>query len=182
MAVWEVRTVVRYGDRHWENVWHVEIGSATDVPPALVDAFVTFGRNTLLDLYTLERVVRRPAGSHDMFIEDIVGLAGILSSDGFKALPIFNVVKVLLQVGLGRPGIKLLRGAIIDGDLLDEQFHLKPTFVTLIQNELNALYNAASDAACEIVVGSTNKPSVTSNVDTTIQMRQPHRKRRKPLV
>lgn len=181
MAVWEVRCVDQNGDRFWENVWHVDVGELGDVPPALTDAFIAFSRATLLDLFSVARVTRRPAGSHDEFIEVAVNLAGTLSSSGFHALPLFNVVRVLLFGGVGREGLKLLRGAIIDGDLLDEDFHLKSTFISLIQGSLDTLLNAASDAGCTLVYGATNKPIVSGTVDSLIGMRQQHRKRRRSV-
>jgi preprotein translocase subunit Sss1 len=181
MAIWEVRVVYQNGDRFWENVWNVDIGEATDVPPALVSAFVTFARNCLLDLYSVARVARRPAGSHDEFIETVVGLAGLLAVGSGKALPLFNVVKLVLQVGAGRPGIKLLRGLLSNAHLLDEQNHIIPSLITLVDGNANDLFNAASAAACTFVVGESNKPAVSPVVDQSVEMRQLHRKRKKTV-
>jgi hypothetical protein len=179
MAVWEVRTVVQNGDRSWENVWHVDVGSATDVPPDLVDAFITFARNTLLDLYTVARVVRRPAGTTDEFIEVIVDAAGTIASSGFIALPLFNVVRVLLAGGVGRPGVKYLRGVLATAHIIDDNNTIASALLTAIQGELNTLFNAASDALCDIVFGASNKVAVSSDPDNIVHMRQQHRKRRR---
>lgn len=179
MAVWETRLVYKVADRFWENIFHVDIGSATDVPPDLVLAFEQFGRSVLLDAFTLDRIVRRPAGSHDAFIETVVGLVGLNTVGTSKILPLFNVVRVLLQVGAGRPGIKYLRGLLLNVHLIDEQDHIDPALLTIVNNAFDTLYNAASDAACTFVVGADDKPSVSAAVDHTIEMRQQHRKRKK---
>lgn len=179
MAVWEVRLVYQTGDRFWENVWHVDVGSADDVPSALVLAFETFGLSTLRDIYTLARIARRPAGSTNEFIDVIVGAAGSVVTGADKVLPLFNVVRLLLEAGAGRPGVKLLRGLLVGGDLADEQNHLAAPMISLVQSAANDLFNAASDASCTFVVGAGNRPAVSPSVDPQVEMRQRHRKRKK---
>lgn len=182
MAVWEVRLVFRDGDRFWENVWDVDVGSADDVPPALILAFEAFGLNLLRDIYSLSKIVRRPAGSHDEFIEVIVEAAGHVLSSGVKVLPLFNTIKLLLNGGVGRVGYKFLRGYLANDGLADEQGHINPSIVTLVQGEADALFNAASDAACQIVYGAAHKVAVSPAVQSLVQERQRHRKRKKKVV
>lgn len=179
MAVWEVRPVFQHGDRFWENVWHINIGADTDVDPALLDAITHFSLKTLLDLYSLQRVVRRPAGSHDEFIEVIVAAAGLVGAGDNLALPLFNVARVLLQGGIGRPGEKLIRGLLLATDIADDQNHIKPALVSYVQSEADTLFNAASTAAQSFVFGAGDKFAVSPIVDSTIAMRQLHRKRKK---
>jgi hypothetical protein len=181
MAVWEVRPVFQYGDRFWENIWHVDAGADTDVAPALISAFVDFSLETLLDLYSLARVVRRPAGSHDEFIEVIVAGAGLVGAGDNLALPLFNVARILLSGGVGRPGEKLLRGLLLNSDVIDNQNHIKPALVSYVTGKVDDLFNAASTAGQSIVFGATDKVAVSPIVDSTIQMRQLHRKRKKTV-
>src|SRR6266481_6109550 len=131
MAVWEVRAVDQVGERFWENVWHV--GVLTDVPSGLVTAFTDFAVNTLLSIYSVARVVRRPAGTTDAFIEVIVDVAGANPIGGDFALPLYNVMKIALAGGTGRPGAKLLRGLLVAGDITDELNHINAAKVTGIQ-------------------------------------------------
>jgi len=182
MAVWEVRVVYQYGDRFWENVWDVDIGAATDVPPALLDAFQSFAIATVLDLFSVARIVRRPKGTADEFIEILVGVAGALAIGSNKVLPLWNTVRVLLNAGAGRPGIKFLRGILTQASVSDEQNHIDSGTISLLQTELDSLFNAASDEDCTFVIGADDKPAVSPVVQTTIQMRQQHRKRKKTLV
>jgi hypothetical protein len=181
MAIWEVRTVDSTGDRFWENVWHVDIGSLTDVPPDLVTAFVDFALDTLCDAYTVSKVVRRPAGSTDEFIEVIVDAVGHRALSGGIPLPLYNTIRCALSAGVGRPGIKYLRGFLEASDLVGDGTIMSTAIVTAIQLALNTLYNAASDAACTLVIGADNKPSVTAVPDPLVAMRQRHRKRKKTV-
>lgn len=171
-----------YGDRFWSNVWHVEVGSAGDVPPALVTAFEAFHTGTLLDVYRLARIVRRPAGTTDEFIEFIVDAAGEIVSSGSFTLPLFNVIRILLNGGAGRPGVKFIRGALQTENIIDDNFTINATLITLMQNKLNDLFNAASDAECQIVFGSAPHTAVSGVPQTTVHMRQQHRKRKKKVL
>jgi hypothetical protein len=182
MAIWEVRAEIKYGDRFWSNVWEVEIGSAVDVPPALILAFEDFHTGVLLDVYRLARIVRRPAGTTDEFIETIVDAAGEVVSSGSFTLPLFNVIRVVLNGGAGRPGIKFLRGVLQTENIIDDNFTINTSLITLVQNKLNDLFNAASDASCQIVFGSAPHTAVSGIPENTVHMRQQHRKRKKSLA
>jgi hypothetical protein len=83
---------------------------------------------------------------------------------------------------VGRPGIKYLRGFLEASDLIGTEPFMSSAIVTAIQLALDNLYNAASDAACTIVVGSDFKPSVSAVPDPLVAMRQKHRKRKRVTV
>ena len=178
MAVWEVRLVYRYGDRGWENVWHVDTGAETDVNNLLLEQFQTFGLNTLLSLYSLQRIARRPAGTTNEFIDIIVDAAGLLPIGSNVAMPLFNVVRILLQGGLGRPGSKLMRGGLVTADVVDSLGHISATLRGIFEAEAIALFNQASDIGQSIVFGPDNHIALTPSVDSQVQERQLHRKRR----
>lgn len=182
MAVWEVKVVYQNGDRFWDNTWHVNIGSDTDVAGGLLDALVTFSRDQLLDLYSVARIVRRPKGSHDAFIELAVDLAGTIGSSGSKALPLFNVMKLVLGGEAGRFGAKLLRGGLLASHIIDDQDHIDPTRVSFLESDAITLFNAASTAAQSFVYGADDKVAVSPTALNSIFMRQLHRKRKKKLV
>jgi hypothetical protein len=178
MAVWEVRTIKQYGDRFWENVWHLDIGADTDVSATMIDAFRDFDRSLLRDIYTLARIVRRPAGTTDAFIEVILGLAGLLASTG-KVLPLFNTVRILLNVGAGRPGQKFLRGYLTDADLSGDDVHIESASVSQVEDAVFALLNTASSEGYTFVESGDDKPVSGAAVQALVQMRQLHRKRRR---
>lgn len=170
------------GDRFWENVWHVDVGADTDVDAGLISAFTTFGLDTLRDAFKLARIVRRPAGSTDEFIEVIVDAVGHLAVGSGKLLPLWNVVRILLASGVGRPGIKYLRGVLMDTSIEDEQNTIVSALAAAIQSSVDDLFNAASTAGQFIAFGDPTKDAVSAEVDNTIHMRQQHRKRRKTVV
>lgn len=182
MAVWEVRLVNQTGERFWENVWHVNIGADTDVDPALLSAFETFGINMLLENFSLARIVRRPKGTTDAFIEILVGAAGTRGLAGSFALPLFNTVRLLLAAGAGRPGLKYIRGLLKTADIIDEQNHIDPALITYVNTQIDVLFNAASDAGQSFVIGSADKFAVSAEPDTSVEMRQLHRKRKKSVL
>jgi len=179
MAVWEVRLVFRNGDRFWENVWHVDVGLLEDVPADLLLAFETFGLSGLRDIYALSKIVRRPAGTTDEFIEIVLESAGLVATAGVNVLPLYNTIKIFLNGGVGRPGYKFIRGYLADDGIADDQDHMNSTIVTFWQGLANDLFNAASDASCQLVFGAGDKVAVSPSVQSLIQMRQKHRKRKK---
>jgi hypothetical protein len=179
MAVWEVRMVYQTGDRFWENVWHVNVGADSDVDAGLLAQFQSFGLDTLRDAFKLARIVRRPAGSSDAFIEILVDAVGHLAVGTGKLLPLWNVVRVLLASGAGRPGVKYLRGVLMDTSIEDEQNTIVAALVGALQGHVDDLFNAASTAGQPLAFGNPSKDAVSGEVDNTIHMRQQHRKRRK---
>ena len=170
-----------YGDRSWENVWHVDIGINTDVPPDLILAFETFHLDTLLDLFTLQRIVRRPFPSTDEFIEVLVGTVGANAVGAAHVLPLWNTVRMLLQGGSGRPGVKFIRGFLTDAMLSDEANHITPAILTALEGHLNDLLNAGTAAGCTFVFGADDRPVASGITQSAIQMRQQHRKRRRSV-
>jgi len=178
MAVWEVRLVYRNGDRGWENVWHVDAGSDSDVDPDLLTEFQDFGLNTLLSIYSLQRIARRPVGTSNEFIDIIIDAAGLLPIGSNVPMPLFNVIRLLLEGGAGRPGIKLLRGALVVADVIDAQNHISSTLRGIIENAAIDLFNAATTAGQPLVIGADARPAVTPTTDSQVQERQLHRKRR----
>jgi len=181
MAVWEVRVVYTYGDRHWENVWHLDIGANTDVSSTMVEAFIDFARNTLLSIYSVARIVRRPLGSTDAFIETAVEAAGLIAIGSNFAMPLFNTILVNLLSGAGRPGKKFIRGMLTSHDLVDEQNHIDPTTLGVLQAQLDDLFNTASDETFNFVEGVGDAFVAAGVPSTRVQMRQQHRKRKKTV-
>src|SRR5881396_187026 len=106
MSVWEVRPVLQTGDRFWENVYHIITDGDTDVSVAALEAMAEFYVTRTLNLYTVVRIVRRVLGTTDAFIEMTVDTPGAIDPGSAKPLPLFNVVKVVLNSAAGRNGLK----------------------------------------------------------------------------
>lgn len=158
----------------WSNVWHADADSITDV----VSAFGVAMKDHLLALLNENcRIV-------SVLISDIAGPdftivsvdeAGTDTSGG-TLLPLYNSVKALFPVGLGRPDIKYLKG------ILTEDYHnngsIGATLAALVDTELTTMI---SDVAAEGVtlVADDAFPYANVSVQDAVQMRQMHRKRKK---
>jgi hypothetical protein len=179
MTVFETKVIFKNGDRHWENVWHVQPRSGIDMPGAVIEGLQTFHHELLLANYVLERIVWRELGTTNDFFEFIINIAGNRTTSGVNALPLFNVVRLLLASGSGRPGLKLLRGFLAASDLVDDLGTIDPTLVSTITTKIITLFNTVNDSDADFVVGAANKIATTASVDNEVEMRQQHRKRRR---
>jgi hypothetical protein len=158
----------------WSNVWHADADSITDV----VGAFGIAMKDHLLAL------LNENCSIVSVLISDIAGPDfTIVSVDepgtdtsGGTLMPLFNCVKALFPVGLGRPDIKYLKG------ILTEDYHnngsIGSTLATLVDNELTTMF---TDVAAEGVtlVSDDAFPYANVSVQDAVQMRQMHRKRKK---
>jgi hypothetical protein len=63
-----------------------------------------------------------------------------------------------------------------------EQNHIDSALITYVNTQLDVLLNAASDAGQSFVIGEDDKPVVSAEPDTLVEMRQLHRKRKKTVV
>lgn len=181
MAVWEVRAVHQYGDRFWENVWHIDVGSEEDVPSDVILAIKDFHVSVLLNLYELVKIVRRPVGTTDEFIEAIFNVAGGRSAGTSIALPLFNTVRLLLSGGIGRPGSKFLRGMLLTEDVAAGSGILSSIVLGEVEDAFNTLLIAMGDSLVHIVVGDPQKEIGSGAAESKIQERQLHRKRKKTI-
>jgi hypothetical protein len=180
LAVWEVKLVFQYGDRFWENVFHVDTGSAADVDPTVIDALRGFAVGPLLTIYELVKIVRRPAGSHDAFIESIFNLAGSRAIGSSHPLPLWNCVRLIMLVAAGRPGLKYLRGILIAADIIDSANTIDPSLLAGITTGFNSVISAATTAGQTFVKGA-DVPIASVSSQLKAQMRQLHRKRKHAL-
>lgn len=181
MAIWEVRAVFKYGDRFWENVWHLDIGELEDFPVGAIVAVSNFSLDTLLNVYELVKIVRRPAGTSDAFVESIANTPGNRSAGADVALPLFDTVRLVLEGGVGRPGQKFLRGLLLLNDIAASGGVLKPAVIALVEAAATTLISDLLADDVQIVVGSTNKVVLSASAESDVQERQLHRKRRRSI-
>jgi hypothetical protein len=120
-------------------------------------------------------------GTSDEFTEAVFNTAGLVDVGTGDAMPLWNTVKVLLVGGIGRPGIKYLRGMIFGDSLSGDAGLLDSALVLAIQEEWDTMQNAVETAGCHLVYGAANKLAVSGVVQNLVQMRQQHRKRRRSV-
>jgi len=178
MAIWEIKVVCSVSGRFWSNVYHIDIGADTDVDSSILSALSSFYTANMLTPFTLERIIRRPADTADAFTEMIIQAAGTRSLSGSFALPLYNTLKMILQSGPGRPGLKYLRGMLLSSDITDSISGLNSSTVSAINSDFDDVLNAASTAGQSFVEGASDSPVVSAEFPLKLQMRQEHRKRR----
>lgn len=181
MAIFEVRVVLKFGDRHWENVYHVDTVAAEDVAPEVITALFDFYVSRTISLFVIERIVRRVLGTHDEFVESLFNTPGAVSAGDGDAMPLFNTVKVLLQGAIGRPGVKYLRGMIFGDSLSGDEGLIDAALVTALQTAWDTMQNSVETAGQHLVFGAADKVCTTAVVENFVQMRQQHRKRRRSV-
>jgi hypothetical protein len=179
MAVWEVRAVLSFGDRNWENVYHIDAGAADDVAGAVLDELANFYLNNTFETYVLQRIVRRVLGTADAFIEISIESPGLGAVGSSVPAPLFNTVAMLFDSGIGRPGLKYLRGMLLQTDIVDVNGTLRSGIITGLNSAFDLVLNAASDAAQTFVFGASNKAVVSTSFRGAVQERQRHRRRRR---
>jgi hypothetical protein len=180
MSVWETKIVCSYGDRSWENVYHILTDGELDVSTDALAALSNFYISRMISAYTVVRVVRRVLGTHDAFIEIPIGVIGAIAQGGGDLLPLWNTINVVLNSATGRNGLKFLRGMMMAADLTSTQDQIDATKVSQVQDSWDTFQNAVEATSGQhLVFGSADKVAFSGNVESTVGMRQRHRKRRR---
>jgi len=180
MALFEVEVVFNYGDRHWSNRWDVEADDIATVV-GMFDVFHDTHLDLLLNIYTLGRIVARPAGERDAFFETVYNQVGNVPIGSDDPLPLFNTIRVLLNTAVGgRPGQKFLRGLLVAGHLLPSGA-ISGTILATVFTKISGLIAAVETLTGHIVL-TNEKEVVNPSVQSSVQMRQLHRKRKKALL
>lgn len=180
MALFEVEVIFNYGDRHWSNRWDVEADDIATVT-GMFDIFHDTHLDLLLTIYTLGRILVRPAGERDAFFERVYNEAGHVTIGSDSPEPLFNTIRVLLNTAVGgRPGQKFLRGLLVAGHLLPSGA-ISGTILAVVFTKISGLIAGVETLGGHIVL--TNDKQVDSpSVQSSVQMRQLHRKRKKALL
>jgi hypothetical protein len=96
-------------------------------------------------------------------------------------MPLFNTVRVLLTGGVGRPGLKFLRGLLDTGDIADNSTDILATVVAAVEAATLTLLGEIVTAGCEVLEGAAGRPVTSASTQLTVQMRQEHRKRKRSV-
>ena len=159
----------------WSNVWH---NNAADMS-TLQTRFSSIAVPDLLSILhpdcTLVRyLISDLAG--DTFLTTEIGDAGT-SADSGDMLPLFNSVKVLFNDGsFGRPDLKYFKGVLTES--LQTDGELTPAFRTAMDVSVTTLLSDMDAGNCPFV-SITGDEYATASVQSEVQMRQMHRRRRR---
>lgn len=116
MPIFKVDIEKQLGTEFWTNVYYVDTASLTDahtVGAEIVVAERSIHRNDVL--FTKYRTSDMVPGT-DQFITEPLNVYGALAVAS-PHLALFNVLRVDLGVGIGRPSRKYLRGVLLEGDV-----------------------------------------------------------------
>lgn len=161
----------------WTNVYHT---SAADILTA-ANAWATVAEPYLVTMLDENAVIAKyltsDPGSDD-FIIDPRNTPGE-STGGSNLLPLFNSVKVYLDpAGFGRPDYKFVKG-FLSTDLISAGVILSGA-VGVVQDAFDGMIADMATAGAPLCADDGALYSVAS-VQTRVQMRQEHRKRKKTI-
>jgi len=177
MAVFRLQVFNQIGEgAKWTNVYHIRASNLA----ATIDAFSTDMKAHLLEmLHASARIVRVLASDPltDAFSEISVEEFGT-SSFTDSLLPLFNCVKVSIGTAAsGRPDVKFMKGWVTEES--SDSGVVDPTALGNFINEFNSMIDDMSGDATPLV-SDTNDAWGTATGQPAVQMRQLHRKRKKP--
>lgn len=162
------------GDRFWTNVFHVNALTLDDAAAWANGILATAMVSELnLAFSCVKTVVNHLAD--DSFETTPLSLVGAVTGD---YLPLFNTVKVdVSMAGHGRNDGKFVRGWLHEGVVTDGK--IDSAVRTAFEDVFNTLISDSTAAGVDIVDLDGNLWQVAS-VREAIQMRQLHRRRKKP--
>lgn len=165
------------GDK-WTNVYHI---SADDLTGAR-SSFSSIAIPALLSVLHPSGQIAKVLYSSltdDTFITDVIGSNGT-SADSGSLLPIFNSVKVFFSTtAVGRPDYKFIRGGVTESLAVDDE--IDPTIRTALDATFSDLVSDMAGDDSPLCSESGDLWGIVS-VQSKIQMRQPHRRRKKVVA
>ena len=165
------------GTEYFTNVYHLEAASLTDAQTmgfAIVDAEKLIHHENVL--FDRMRVSAMPV-SGGVFIA--TGLTGPGLAPGPADVPLFVVARMEFTTGFGRPGIKMYRGVLTEGDLVGLDA-LSTAFITFMSGWVGDLIDAVptlQKVNGEIFVGGSVSPTPGMR-----QLRRGSAKRTEPVI
>lgn len=175
MPIYSVQTHKRIGTgRPWTNVWHVTADDLATVIAAVSGTLVPAESHALADTVTIFKAVISDLSSSD-FASLPLATAGLVADPGL--LPLFNTMRVLFAVAdFGRNDCKYWRGYLGEGNT--EASLIGSSARTGAETIFGDLILDMAAVSCSLVDKLGNFYD-TATVQSAIQERQLHRKRRR---
>ena len=176
MPVFRIQVFYKLGTiGKWSNVWHA---SAADIPALLTDVSAVMVPDLQPLLHPsgtlLRTLISDLAGAEFVSTEQNVGGS---SSDSASLLPLFNSMKAFLNSAeLGRPDLKYFKGFLTEAMQTDGV--LEPTVRSAADVRVTTLLSDMSAAGSPLVTFGGSE-YVAASIQSDVQMRQMHRKRKK---
>jgi hypothetical protein len=168
---------IRGANEKWSNVWHCFAASVVDAGDAATGVMLDPLRSVLNPDCTLVDFLISDESSSAF---SVISVNQIGTSDaGGDMLPLFNSVKVLFPVSLGRPDLKYIKGFLTEDLQTDGNVNSATVggVATIFQDLINAMVANSTGLCTGDGVGYG-----TTAVQIPVQMRQMHRKRRRVIL
>lgn len=179
MAVFRVQVNYVLGTTgKWSNVWHVRAANMADASAAPVIGM----EDHLLALLSTTAVLKSYLVSEEgtsSFATIDRNSAG-LNGDTGSLLPLYNSLKAIFpSLDFGRPDIKYFKGLV--GENFQTAGVLESSILSAADTEITAMITdmAANDTP---LVTDNDQDYSNVTIQSAVQMRQMHRKRRKTVV
>lgn len=179
MAVFKIDVEKQLGSEYWSNVYYVEangIAEAATFAVPIAQAERSFTSNTVL--FTKARTSDLVPNT-DNYITSVLNAYGQNAGQPSELLPLFNVIRVDLVTGRGRPGRKYYRACLFEPYVSGSPWTLSAGIVDAVNNAINGLL------ATVPLVQKDGDQIVTAEVYTTVSMRQLRRgskRKQKPVL
>lgn len=164
MSIFKVDIEKQLGTEFWTNVYYVDAESLTAAHAIGAEIVVAErGIHSNLVTFTKYRTSDMVPGT-DQFITEPLNVQGAVAANS-SLLPLFNVLRVDLGVGVGRPSRKYLRGVLYEDTV---------TFDT-VDPAAVAVYDADYANDLEIIeelVDIDGQPIINVTVNPKVGMRQ----------
>lgn len=176
MAVFRVQVFYKFGTLgKWSNVWHAE---SADIPTLLTDVSAVMVPDLQPLLHPSATLLRTLISdlAGDTFVSTEQNVGGS-SADSASILPLYNSLKAFLNSDeLGRPDLKYFKGFLTEAMQTDGE--LEPTVRSAADVRVTTLLSDMAAAGSPLVTLSGSE-YVSASIQSAVQMRQMHRKRKR---
>lgn len=180
MPIFQIDIEKRMGSESWTNVYYVNTPTLADAAtfgPEIVACERTF--HSIFVNFVKLRARDRVIGTDLFFILPMASV-GIINAAAPQILPLFNVLRVDLLVGQGRPSRKYYRVAVDAGALVANMSWATSYTIIAAQN-ISTLINDNEG----ILVDTDGQPLLGASVQPVVGMRQLRRgskRRQQPIL
>lgn len=174
MPVFKVDIEKQYGTEYWTNVYYVDEESLTLAHGVAAEIVNAEQEIHLVSVNFTKYRTSDMVPDTDQYITTPLNSPGERGFAG-DPLPLFNVVRVELGVGIGRPSRKYLRGVLCEGDITFNTIN-GATLTEIDTDYCNAL------EAIEELVDRDGSPIVDCNAQPMVGMRQLRRGSRRSVT
>lgn len=176
MAIYIIQLFKQLGNEKWSNRYLIESAVLQDAVNAVGSISARERNFHATNVQFTHARVSTLAQGDEIFQTVPLNVAGVMTVDGGQ-LPLWNCVRVDINVGAGRPSRKFYRCPIDEGRT--ENGAVSGTFRTAIEADINALIDDVQTLDSSSLVDPDGQAWVDGTVHNLLVNRKLHRRRRK---